>query len=280
MERDDTHRKGDRMRTARDRALLRGIEEIAAEIGGRVAVAARHAADGRALDLRAEERFPAASVIKIAILFELLARIEAGEARPEERVVLRDADRVPGSGVLSMLHAGLELTLEDLAHLMIAVSDNTASNMLIDRLGCDRINARLAALGLQQTRLERKFYDFEARDRGLDNWVAAGELADLLLAVEQRRVLTPAACEKMLAIMRRQQFDHRIPRLLPPETPVAHKTGTIAGVCHDVGIIYSSAGPLVLAVLTDGIPETAVAENGIRHIARLVYEHWGSCRRE
>jgi beta-lactamase class A len=80
----------------------------------------------------------------------------------------------------------------------------------------------------------------------------------------------------MLAIMRKQQFDTRIPRLLPPDTPVANKTGSISGVCHDIGVIYAPSGPLVLAVLTRGIGQAAAAEGGIRHIARLVYEYWGT----
>jgi beta-lactamase class A len=174
-----------------------------------------------------------------------------------------------------MLHAGLELTLEDLANLMITVSDNTASNMLIEALGVDRINTRLAELGLEKTRLGRKFYDFEARDRGLDNWIAADEMADLLTAIERRQIVSPDACETMLAIMRRQQFTDRLPKLLPPDTPVANKTGTITGVCHDAGVIYSPAGPLVVAAFTRGIPEQAVAEGAIRHIGRAVYQYLG-----
>jgi beta-lactamase class A len=259
-----------------DERRARGIEEIAAELGGVIGVGVRDVRRGRALDYRAEERFPAASVIKVAILVELMARVEAGDTRLEDRFLLQDADRVPGSGVLSMLHEGIELTVEDLAHLMITVSDNTASNVLIDRLGADRINGRLESLGLRQTRLERKFYDFEARARGLDNWAAAGELADLLTGIERRRVVSPGACEKMLQILRRQQFDGRIPRLLPPDTPVANKTGTISGVCHDAGIIYAPAGPLALAVLTRDCGGLAAAEGGIRHIARLAYQLWGT----
>jgi beta-lactamase class A len=260
----------------KDERLARGIEEIAAEVGGVVAVAARDIRRGQALDLRADERFPSASVIKVPILVELLARAQEGDLRLDDHVTLQDAEKAPGSGVLSMMHAGLELTLEDLACLMITVSDNTASNMLIERLGCDRINARMVGLGLKQTRLERKFYDLEARDRGLDNWATAGELADLLVGIERRAVVSPAACEKMLAIMRKQQFDTKIPRLLPPDTPVANKTGTISNASHDIGIIYSPAGPLALAVLTRDAGDPAAAEGAIRHVARLVYEQWGT----
>lgn len=259
-----------------DEELARGIEEVVAAAEGVVGVAVRDVRRGRALDLRADEVFPSASVIKVPILVELLAQAEAGELRLDDRVVLQDADKVPGSGVLSMLHEGLELTLEDLAHLMITVSDNTASNLLIERLGCDRINQRLAALGYSKTQLQRKFYDFEARGKGLDNWATAGELANLLVRIEQRVVVSASACEKMLAIMRKQQFDGKIPKLLPPDTPVANKTGSISTASHDIGIIYAPAGPLALAVLTRDIPEAAVAEGVIRHIARLSFCYWGT----
>ncbi|MGV3723694.1 MAG: serine hydrolase [Actinomycetota bacterium] len=259
-----------------DERLQRGIEKIAAEVGGVVGVAVRDITRGRALDLLADEVFPSASVIKVPIMVELMAQVEAGEVSLDDRIALRDAHRVDGSGVLPMLHEGLELTLNDLAHLMITVSDNTASNMLIDLLTCERINSRLVALGLTKTQLQRKFYDFRARAKGHDNWASAGELADLLTAIERRQVVSPAACDRMLAIMRRQQFDSKMPRLLPAETVVANKTGTISTASHDIGIIYAPAGPLALAVLTRDISEPAVAEGGIRHIARLVYNCWGT----
>lgn len=256
--------------------LAMAIEHIVAEIGGTVGVAVRDVARSRALDINPDVRFPSASVIKVPILVELLARAEEGGLSLDDRARVSEADKVPGSGVLRMMHEGLELTLGDLAHLMITISDNTASNMLIDRLGCDRINARMEGLGLVQTRLQRKFYDFPARDRGLDNWASARELADLLLAIERRQVVSRDACERILEIMRKQQFTHKLPALLPPDTQVASKTGSITGVSHDIGVIYCPAGPLVLVVLTRGIAEPSVSEGGIRHIARLVYHHWGT----
>lgn len=259
-----------------DEQLRRGVEEIAAEIGGVVGVAARDIRRGRTLDFNADEVFPSASVIKVPILVELMARVEAGECRLDDRLHLRNEDRVDGSGVLPMLHEGLELTLEDLAHLMITVSDNTASNMLIDFLGVERINQRLVSLGLTRTQLQRKFYDFEAREKGLDNWASARELADLLVAMERGTVVSRGASERMLAIMKRQQFDGKIPKLLPPDTVVANKTGTISTASHDIGIIYAPEGPLALAVLTRDIRDAAVAEGGIRRISRLVYDCWGT----
>lgn len=255
--------------------LAERIQQIAAEAGGLVAVAARDLKQGRSLDRHAKERFPAASVIKICILVELLARVEDGDLRQEDRLVVKPEEKMPGSGVLTMLHDGLELTLEDLAHLMIVISDNTASNMLIDHLGCNRINARMQSLGMRGSALQRKFFDMAARDRGQDNWVAAGDLADLLAGLERGEVVSATVGERALAIMRKQQFDGRIPRLLPSGTKVANKTGTISGVSHDAGVIYAPTGPLALAVLTKDCVSPAAAETAIRQVALAVYEEWG-----
>ncbi len=258
-----------------DRNLTAGIEEIARAVGeGTLGVAARNLATGTAVDLNAEEVFPSASVIKVAILVELFARAEEGRLRLAERVALREEDKVEGSGVLKELRPGLEFTLEELARLMIVVSDNTASNMLIDRVTPETVTARMRTLGLQRTVLGRRFYDFAARDRGLENWATPTDFAHLFTLLERRQVVSPDASEAMLAILRRQQFDSKIPRLLPPEVTVAHKTGTITGASHDAGILYTPAGPLVLAVFTKDLP-AAGAEGAIRHVARLTYEAWG-----
>src|SRR5439155_8803283 len=98
---------------------------------------------------------------------------EAGRLSWTETICLREESRVPGSGVLRELHAGLEVTLEDLARLMIVVSDNTATNLLIDRIGTGVVNDYLASLGFEVTRLGRRMYDFAARDRGFENRCAA-----------------------------------------------------------------------------------------------------------
>lgn len=244
-----------------------------------VAVAIRDLERRRLLNIEASRRFPSASVIKVTILIELLARCEEGDFSLSQQIAYDPNDRVEGSGVLQSMHAGVSLTLEDLALLMIVVSDNTASNMLIGLLGCDRINQRLVGLGLTLTRLERKFYDFEARAQGKDNWLAAGEMADLLAAVEMRRVVSPAVCEKTLEIMHKQQFVSKIPALLPPDTRVANKTGSISTASHDAGIIYAPSGPIALCVLTEGLSAPA-AEGVIRDIARLTYDFWGTPARK
>jgi beta-lactamase class A len=261
--------------TSNQDALEARVEGICAEAGGTVAVAATHVGSGARLERAAGEVFPAASVIKVPILVELFARVAAGSAELGARVTLREEDKVDGSGVLRELHAGAELTLEDLARLMIVVSDNTATNLLIDRLGVDAVNARLAALGCRGTRLGRKMYDLAARDHGIDNQVVAAEMRDLMAAMERGEVVSAAASAEMLAIMKRQAFASKLPRLLPPETTVAHKTGTITGVSHDIGILYAPTGPIALAVLTRGCHSPVAADDAIGRIARAIYDAWG-----
>ncbi len=254
--------------------MIEATRDIAESVGGIVAVDARDLSTGRRFALRADERFPSASVIKIAILVELFAQVDEGRQDLTEAIRVREEDKVDGSGVLTQLHTGLAVTVEDLARLMITVSDNTASNMLLDRLGCESVTARMASLGLSGIVMGRKFYDFAARERGLENWVTAADLSSLLEKIERREIVTPAACEAMVAIMLKQQFDGRIPRRLPDEVKVANKTGTISTACHDAGILYAPSGPLVLTVLTRDIPQLADAEEAIRQIARVVYKSW------
>jgi len=255
--------------------LLRTLEVLEQEHRGEISAALRHLPSGDSLEWNAALRLPSASVIKVPILVELFAQAEAGRLRLEDRVCLEEAARTEGSGVLSMLHTGLACTLLDLAHLMIVVSDNAASNLLIEQVTCDAVNERLAGLGYTRTRLGRKFYDFEARDRGLDNWAAADEFADLFTRLERRELVSATASEQMLQILKRQQFSDRIPGLLPADVIVAHKTGSITGICHDAGIVHTPSGPLVLAIFTRGFAEPGAAPHCIRTVARAAYSLWG-----
>lgn len=255
-------------------ALVETIDRLAEECGGAVAVAAVHLPSGRRVEREAGRSFPSASVIKVPILAALHAEAAAGRLSWEERVTLREEVKVPGSGVLRELHVGMELTLEDLARLMIVVSDNTATNLLIDRIGTGVVNDLMAGLGYPVTRLRRRMYDFAAREQGLENHCAAGEITDLLERLERRALVSADASEAMLAVMKRQACVSKIPRLLPPGTTVANKTGEISGVSHDAGIIYSPGGPIALSVLTQGARDRVAAEDSIGRIARAVYDAW------
>lgn len=255
------------------------IDGLIAAAPGRVGLVVKSLSTGETLAWSADERFPAASVIKLLVLVEALRQADAGRLALADPVPIRPEDRVGGTGILKELPSVRSLTWLELLTLMIVVSDNTATNVCIDRLGFDAINATAAALGLGQTRLERKMMDWEARASGVDNWTSASDAARLLERLATRRILTPAACDAALDILSRQQVRDRLPLRLPPDVRVAHKTGELPGVRHDVGVLFHDGDAVVIAALTSGF-ETPLGRglvggeacDLIAEIGRVVYD--------
>ncbi len=264
--------------TPGDSALAEGIRALEEETGGTFGVSVRHITRGDSFDHGSDVVFPAASVIKTHLLVLLQRMEERGELSLDETLVLTDEDKVGGSGRLQNEEAGEEYTLKELAHLMIVISDNTATNMLMRRMGgIDAINGQLRDIGIETSRFGRYMMDFEARERGIDNWLTAPETAQLYVAIELGTATgTPEGGQAVLDVLLAQELQSRMPVLLPEGTRVAHKTGSLAAVCHDSGIIYAPSGPIALAVLTKGIEERSVAVDAIRKIALLVYDEWGT----
>lgn len=236
-------------------SLARLVEEAEAA-GGRAGVVVRPLdGGGEAIEVAPDHPFTAASLIKLPILATAL---DSGLPF-DERLPVRPA--VAGSGVLAHLADVGDMSVRDLLTLMIAVSDNTATNVLIDRIGREEVNAWCARHGLTATVLARHMMDLEARARGLNNLTSAADVASVL----SRLADSPFAVRALEA----QQFNDRLPRHLPPEFRLAHKTGELSGVRHDAGIVYPPAGPpVVVAALTEGITDGAglIAECG-----RLVF---------
>ena len=247
-----------------------------ASFKGKVSLFAKNLDTGETYGLNADDRVRTASTIKIAVMVEAFARVAEGKAKWTDELVLTKEKKVSGSGVLQELSDGLHLTLRDGVNLMMLVSDNTATNLLIDRIGTGVVNDLMAGLGYEQTRLGRRMYDFAARDRGFENRCAAGEMTEMLVRLERRELVSAEASEAMLAIMKRQASVSKIPRLLPPDTPVANKTGEITGISHDVGLIYAPSGPIAISVLTEGARDRVAAEDAIGRIARAIYDAWGA----
>jgi beta-lactamase class A len=170
--------------------------------------------------------------------------------------------------VLTWLADGLVLSLRDLAYLMIAISDNTASNLVMDAVGVDAIRTTIAALGLTGTELNRRFIG-RLPDPGMpENWTTAADLARLFAAIATDRAATPAACAGMRELLALQQHRDRIPRLLPERFAFAGKSGSLPGIVHDSGLITTERGTLALAVLTRGLQDQWAADDLIGRIAR------------
>lgn len=226
------------------------IRLILEEIPGKISLYYKNLVTGEEIDYHADESLQAASVIKIFIMAEAFRRIEEGTLSEDAKVTIRKSDCVPPSGVLTFLHEGIEVTVLDLITLMIVISDNTATNLLIDILGMDAINAAIQEYGLTRTKLSRKMYDSEKSAQGIQNYITARETGIFLEKMYRGEVISPAASKKMLAILKNQQVNHKIPFLagsLYEEPEIAHKTGEDTGITHDVGIVFTKE-PFVLCI--------------------------------
>ena len=244
-----------------------GVEGVVREAGGEVAVAARLVGTGRGWEIDGGKRFPAASTIKTAILVALHREVDAGRLRLEDERIVSAGAKTAGSGVLAALRDGLALTLEDLATLMIAVSDNTASNLVLDAVGIERVRATIADLGLSRTELNRRFLGRAPGPGEAENVTTAGDLVALLAAIAEGTAASATACARMRATLALQQDRDRLARYLPDGQPFAGKSGTLPRLVHDSGLIETAAGPLAVAVLTRGFADPYRAQETIGWIA-------------
>ncbi|BAS28850.1 serine hydrolase [Limnochorda pilosa] len=279
------------------RSIYDELTELDAGFSGTLAVAAR-GLSGRparrpALSFRAAETFPAASVIKLPILVEAFRQAEEGRLDLARRVPLRTEDQVGGSGVLKELEPGLEPTLRDLLTLMIVVSDNTATNMVMERVGIEAVNASAQAWGLRQTYLAGPLLapperQTPAQREGRRSTVSPADMVELLTALHRHQILSEAGCEQVLEILGRQHFSV-LGRELgydldavedgTSDLRIQSKSGSIAGVRNDVGIISTSHGAYAVAVMTKDSRDRGFAyqnegETVVARASRLVFDHW------
>ena len=182
----------------------------------------------------------AASVIKIPVMIEAFRAARAGEISLDEIHALRDEERLPSCGTLKAMHTGIEMTLMDLIRLMIIVSDNAATNIMIRRVGMDQVNRTLRSLGLEKTTLNRLLFDREASKKGICNYITAGEMGLLLEKLWRGEVVSPEADAQMMEILLDQRLNGKLPFFIDSMgIDVAHKTGEDDGISHDVGVIFA-----------------------------------------
>lgn len=227
-------------------AVQKAVEASARQFPGRAGIVWRHVASGAQATVGATESFEAASLVKLPILVELFRRVEAGELDLAHELVFEEEFRVGGSGVLKDRPEGVKVRLDELARLMIVESDNAATDMLLEELGPDRIEAAMQQLGLRDTTVRRRIFDFEAIDEGRDNLTSPADMARLLELIARDEVPGAKSMREILAGQKRKDM---IPAGLPPGTPVAHKTGELTGVLHDAGLVTSPGGDYILVLM-------------------------------
>lgn len=194
--------------------------------------------------------FPSASLVKIPIMAASFKAAREGKINLDESVLLKGSYKAQGSGLLKNVPAGTSVKVSRLLELMVTDSDNTAANMLIDLLGFDYINDYSRQLGLEETNLSRKMMDFRRRRRGVENYTTPADMAYVLEKIYKKRLLNDGASKECLNLLAGQRYNDRLPAKLPAGTKVAHKTGLERNVCHDVGIIFTRRGDIMVCVLT------------------------------
>jgi beta-lactamase class A len=265
--------------------LRRALEQVTAGYRGVVGISVRNLATSESLSIRGHETFPSASLIKTQVLVAFLEEVERGRMRLDERVSMVARDRVGGSGIMKHLESGAALTLGDLAWLMITISDNTATNLLLDKLDVATVGVKMEALGLPHSKIHSKTFRRQT-SIALDSSVLYGlgvttpdETTRLFSLLHEGRAVSPALDSMALRILLDNQDGTMLTRWLPASVRVAHKTGSVDRARNDCGIMYTPAAPIALCVMTRENEETSYAVDSAPHlligrIGREVFRHW------
>lgn len=225
------------------------VEELLQNIPGKLSVYFKNLVTGETLCVNEDMPMMAASVIKIPIMVETFHQFRTGEHKKDELYVLKETDKRPSCGCLNRMHAGLSLTIEDLYNLMIILSDNSATNILIELLGgMERINEDIKAMGYNTIRVNRLLFDAEASARGIQNYVSAAEIGDMLEKMYRGEMIDGEASADMLDVLKEQRLNNKFPFNFKEKVVIAHKTGEDDGITHDVGIFYAKQ-PFVLCCM-------------------------------
>ena len=240
------------------------LQEISSRVDGVVGYEVLDLTSGDRISHLAGETFPTASTIKIAIVYELFKQVEERTITLTETMTLDRSKAVGGTGVL--VHLGTPtLSILDYATLMVTLSDNTATNVLIDRLGMENVTARMKSLGLPHTLLRRHMMDTAAARRGEENVSSPDEIVRLLEAVSRSR--------DAVALLEKPK-ESRLRRGLPGGVPTADKPGELDGVRVDAGIVFATNRPYVLCVMTAYLKDEGEGERAITDISRAAYEYF------
>jgi beta-lactamase class A len=265
--------------------LRRALEDAMRGYSGVAGVSVLNLGTGERLSIRGDETFPTASLIKVAVLVTLMDEVRRGNLRLDERSAMIARDRVGGSGVLQYMQSGLQPTLGDLAWLMITISDNTATNLLLDKVNVKTVWDKMDSLSLHHTRIHSKTF-LRSTSIAVDSSVKYGlgvttpnETARLFELLYRGSAVSPALDSAAVEMLRANQDATKLARWLPDTIPVAHKTGEVDQSRNDCGIIYGPDAPLVVCAMTRENRDTSYAPDNpanvlLARIGLAVFRHY------
>ena len=247
------------------------IHDVDRNLDGVMGVAVQDLTSGQTLFLQPDEVFAQASSIKIAVLAELYLQVQHGQLMLTDLYTVQKSDLVPDSDIMYGLTPGVtKITLRDLATMIVTVSDNSATNVLIDRVGMDNVNALLGSLGLSHTRLRRKMMDLKAAAEGRENISTPREMMTLLDQLYRGKVLNQEMTGDFFTMLSTHK-DSWIPRDLPEGLKIADKPGSLEAVRNDSGVIFLENRPYILCVMTAYLRNERDGEEAISKISLATY---------
>ena len=257
------------------------LARVAQPLDGVMGYAIKDLATGQAFYLHPDTVFPQASSIKLTVLLELLRQDQEGKLSLDEKHTILRREMTVGDDepIITMLGDGtVSMSLRDLATFMVVLSDNTATNILIDRVGMENVNAEIARLGLKETKLRRHMIDLEAAKRGDENVSTPREMMTLLEKIRGGSMLDAAHTQeyfRLLKLPKQSEFHNA----LPENVPIADKPGVLEAVRCDSGIIDIPGHPFILSVMTTYNADDRAGEHAIEDIAKLAYSYFSRLSR-
>jgi len=251
--------------------LETSVTDTDRSLDGVMGVAIVDLTDNHQYLLHADDVYPQASSIKIAVLAELYRQSQQGKLKLTDSYTVNASDLVPDSDIMGGLTPGVtKLTLRDVATMMVAVSDNSATNVLIDRVGMDNVNALMTSLGLKHTLLRRKMMDLKAAGEGRENVSTPKEMATLLEQIYHGKVLNKEMTDDFFKVLSTHK-DSWIPRYLPEGLKMANKPGALEGVRNDSGVIFVENRPYIICVMTTYLRRESDGEEAIARVSQAAY---------
>jgi beta-lactamase class A len=244
-----------------------------------VSLFAKNLDTGESVGIRQAEPVRTASTIKLPILLAVFDQVAAGKAKWTEPLTIATREKVSGSGIIGTeLSDGVQLPLQDVVHLMIVLSDNSATNMILERFTADAVNAYLDRIGLKTTRSMRKVRGDGPDLKAAEGWSAAGRLPEnqkygigrstpldmvsILERLERGEIVSPEASREILAILKRCHDDTGVRRRLG-DVPIANKTGALDALRSDVALVYAKGGRIAMAITVDGMPKVDYSPDNV-----------------
>ncbi len=271
-------RLGEARRTAW-RGLQESIKSQISQFNGQVGILVKDLETGWELSYEKNRLFPSASLAKVPLMAAAFLAAEQGRIKLGNNLKLKPADKLAGSGILKNMPVDSTFSLERLIGLMIYESDNTATNMITNLVGVDYLNHTFKAFGLKNTELSRKIADYRLRNKGIENYTTAEDMALLLEKIYRRTLGNKVVSDRCINTLKLTRLNDRLPKYLPAELTVAHKTGLERDVCHDAGIVFSRNGDFIIVVLTGNVNSSGLSSKEfIARIAWLVNNYFEQLR--